>query len=194
MEGLALRLIPVKTPSDKSLSIYGSGKVAKDIVYDNVMTKWKWGNFDKVETHINTSYGAEIQAMKVVMMRTAQEFMNKGNKQKALDLSKQYFKSFPNFNFTYDDSVTPFINIMVAAGETEEAKKHLRILANETSQKMTFYNSLADDNFGSFKQDFGYTMRAVSEILEVAGRVNDPEFEKEIMDLVGDFDIRKLQG
>ena len=194
MEGLALRLIPVKTRSDQTLSIYGSGKVKTEKVYDNIMNKWAWGNFDKEECFITSSYAAELQAMKVIMMRSAQEMYNKGEIQKALDMSRQYFKSFPHFNFPYDDSVTPFINVMIKTSAYDEAKQHLRILANESAQKLNFYNSLSDEDFNSFRQDFGYTLRAVSEVLEMSKRVQDPDFASEMDGLLGEFDLRKLKG
>ncbi|MEZ4949129.1 MAG: hypothetical protein R2784_07055 [Saprospiraceae bacterium] len=45
LEGLALRVVPLKNPSDKRYSVMGNGKVATDIFYDNVENKFNWGNF-----------------------------------------------------------------------------------------------------------------------------------------------------
>ena len=194
LEGLALRVIPERNKGAKNLSIYGSGKVASDKLYENVMNKWAWGNFDKEETFIEDSYGAELQAMRIVMMRAANEFAKKGDDKKAANLAKKYFEAFPHFNFTYDESITPFLNVLVSTGEYEEAKKHTRILANELAQRMKFYDSLDEDDFQSFKQDFQYGVGGIKDVMDVAKKVNDSEFLGEMNALVGQFDVRSIKN
>ncbi|MCC6410655.1 MAG: DUF2723 domain-containing protein, partial [Saprospiraceae bacterium] len=48
LEGLALRLVPIKTKSSMNqYGIVGAGRVDTDIAFKNIMEKWQWGNFDK---------------------------------------------------------------------------------------------------------------------------------------------------
>ena len=137
------------------------------------MTKWKWGNFDQRETFVDESYGAEIQAMKMVMMRTCDELMTEGKVDKASNLAKQYFSSFPHFNFPYDESIISFIEVIGSSGDTEEAKKHLAILGEETRQKLVFYESLDDDDVPSFSQEWAYAVRSISGIISTARDLGD---------------------
>jgi len=195
LEGLGLRLLPIKVPSDGSLQIYGSGRVATDKIYENVMEKWRWGNFDKHDTHISTSYGAEIQAMKIIMMRAADDMVRNGETEKAAALAQQYFDAFPHFNFPYDDSVVPFIRTLTAGGKKDEARKHLEILAEETLQNITFYESLDEEDFeAGFQQDYGYAIRSVASILDETRRIGDPELTQKINDMLGRYDISQLQN
>jgi len=193
LEGLGLRVIPEMNPSIKGLSIYGSGKVEKTKAYDNIMNKWTWGNFDKVETFIDDSYAAELQAMRIVMMRTAQELLDDGENQKAIDIAKKYFEGFPHFNFPYEEQIAPFIEILIDAGDVEAGKKHCRILAEELAQRIHFYDSLDDADFTSYKQDFGYALKGVSDVIEFSRKVNDPEFRQEMEQLVGEYDMSKMK-
>ena len=175
MEGLGLRIIPVRSRSVQGLSIYGSGRVATDKAYDNIVNKWKWGNLDKKDAFVDESYAAELQAMKIVMMRTAQDLADKGQTQKAVDLSVEYLNAFPHFNFAYDESIVPFIEIIAKYGDKELAKKHLEILAEETRQKLNFYISLDDDELPSFMTELQYSMRGASEIQATAQIIGDQE-------------------
>lgn len=186
MEGLGLRISPTKVRSKSQLpSIYGFGDIDEDKVYNNVMTKWKWGNFDKQKLFVDKSYMAEVQAMKLVMLRAAIEFDIKGNKEKAAEMAKKYFEAFPNMNFPYDSGIMPFINVLVNAKDFEAAKKHLRILAEETRQYIVFYESQTDkDVFDSFRQDYEYRLGAIQDVLENAKKVEDPGFEKEMSDML----------
>ncbi len=193
MEGLGLRVVPVKSSSDRTLYIYGSGRVDAETVYDNVMTKWKWGNFDKEDTYVNTSYGAEVQAMKMVMLRASADFAERGEFEKAANMAEKYFEAFPNFNFPYDSSIFPFINILIKSNRMDSAKKHLRLFSEVTAQKLAFYDSLEEDAFNSFKDDFGYSMRGADDALRSLDKIKDPSFSAEIEKLLGDYDIQKMQ-
>ena len=193
MEGLGLRIIPVKSSSIRGLSIYGSGRVDTEKVYNNIMDKWAWGNFDKKECFIDASYAAEIQAMKITMMRTSQDLLEEGKKEKAGNLAAKYFEGFPHFNFPYDESVVPFIEVLHGVGRTEEAKKHLLILAEEIRQRLQFYDSLNEEDFNSFKTDYSYAIRAVSDVLAIAKRMGDNELQSKFQTELGDYDISKMR-
>ncbi len=194
MEGLGLRVIPVKSRSVRELSIYGSGRVAEDKAYDNIMTKWRWGNFDTHETFIDESYAAEIQAMKIVMMRTCQDLMSARKDEKANAMAKQFFAAFPHMNFPYDDSVMPFIEILAETGDTDAAKEHLGILAEEIYQRLRFYDSLDEDDAESFRQPYGYALRGVSDILSLAPKLGDQAFADEVKGKLEQYDISKMRN
>ena len=193
LEGLALRLVPIKTKSDKTLAIYGSGRADLDAIHNNVMTKWTWGNFDKKDLFVDKNYMAEVQAMKMALLRAAAGFSQRGDHTRAADMAKKYFEGFPHMNFAYDAGVVPFINVLVRAGEYEEAKKHLRILANESSQYMKFFESLSNDDMTSFEQDMGFYMRGITDVLRLSKDVQDPDFDKEIRDLLGSYSANSIK-
>jgi hypothetical protein len=186
MEGLSLRIIPVKTESDKNISIYGSGRVASDILYDNVMNKWKWGNFDKLDLFVDASYAAEIQAMRMAIMRASADLISKGEIEKGIALTDKYFEAFPNMNFEYDDSIYPLIRNYVRSKEYEKAKKHMRILAENAEQWVNFVMSIDPDvKEASFEKQYIFSLRAANNILNDAKRMEDPAFLKEMEDKIG---------
>lgn len=196
MEGLGLRLVPFKNPSSPDMpGLYGSGRISLDKAYDNIMNKWKWGNFDKVDTYIDGSYGAELTAMKVVMLRLATRLSEAGDNERAAKVAKQYFDAFPHFNFTYDASVIPFINVLIRSKEMEEAKKHIRILAESSRQNMKFYESIDPSVLdSSFKQDLSFDMRAINDLLALSAQLGDPDFAKEIKDQLGEYSLSNVRN
>ena len=187
-EGLALRVVPIKTPSDRSLSIYGSGRVATDKVYDNIMNKFEWGNFDKKKLFVNDSYKAAIQAHRMIMTRTVETLLDEGKASQAIDLTDKYFEVFPHMNFPYDATVVPFINTYVLTRQFDSAKEHLRILAFETKDWLDFYQSIDPDIVqSSFSNDFSRRQNAVSNALKMANNIGDEAFKAEIENLLGAF-------
>ncbi len=188
LEGMALRIVPVKTKSDPGLYIYGAGEVNLDTSYNIIMNKFRWGNFDKVDQFVDHSYAPSIQAMRMIMMRNALSWQSIGQNEKAIAIANKYFEAFPNMNFQYDVRIMPFIQVLIDAGDVESAKKHMRILATETVDMLQFYDSLSPDELNKgFSQDKSLSMSAVREIIERSKTMNDPEFLKEMETLMSKY-------
>ncbi|MDX1406932.1 MAG: DUF2723 domain-containing protein, partial [Saprospiraceae bacterium] len=194
LEGLGLRIIPVRTPSNRQFYIYGSGRVDTEEVYDRVMNKWRWGNFDKERLFVDNSYGASIQAHKMIIWRTSQELLNKGELDKVVDLTDKYFEAFPHMNFPYDARTLVHIDFYMKAGKNEKAKEHLRILAPEMADFMEFYDSLSPDDLqAGFENDYALTVQAVQQILNMANQMNDPAFAQEMQEVLGSYALQQVK-
>ena len=190
LEGLGLRIVPVKSQSEQGLYVYGYGRVATDEVYDRVMNKWKWGNFDTHETFIDRSYGPSIQSMRVVILRAARTLNDTGQKDKAIQMIEKYLAVFPNFNFPYDWNTMQMLNVMVEAGGYEKAKPHLEMLAKETLDYLVFFNSLDADftgNGGDFEQDYALAMNTKDLLIRSAKTQKDEDFAKQLEEMFADF-------
>ncbi len=181
LEGLNLRVVPSRTRSDRSMAIYGSGTVATDRAYNNIMTKWKWGNFDKVDTHVDRSYMAEVQAMKFTMLRTAMGLLNEGDKQKAADIINKYFEGFPNMNFRYDAGISPFLNVLIQAEDFDSAKKQINTLVEELNQEADFLLSLDTDDLSSFSTEVDMTLQGMSEVRSLCSGMKDEAYSEETL-------------
>ncbi len=188
MEGLALRITPVFTPSDRSLSIYGSGRMDVEKSYEAVMNKYKWGNFDQKKLYVDHAYGPSVQGLRMMMMRLGSILEAQGDTARSAEVAMRYFKSFPNMNFQYDIRVMPFIQMLISGGKLEEAKANMKILAEETADMMKFYDSLSpDDLASSFQQDKAFTLSGVKEIISILPQLKDAAFEEEIKKLLAKY-------
>ncbi|MCB0643480.1 MAG: DUF2723 domain-containing protein, partial [Phaeodactylibacter sp.] len=194
MEGLGLRILPVKTPINNERrqygQVYGAGRVAVNKVYDRVMNKFAWGNFDKMKLYVDRSYGPSIQSLHILMLRTAEALARQGDTERAVALCEKYLEAFPDMNFPYDYRTMRLLEVMVVSGAYEKAKPHLEILADETLEHLRFYNSLSQDDLeAGFAQDFGLAMRTKDDLLAAAKRGGDKEFEDQLNAMFAEFNI-----
>ncbi len=194
LEGLSLRIVPVKSSPEKQYGIMGNGRVNEEAVYNNIMNKYKWGNFDKKELFVDRSYGPSIQSHRVAILRTAQSMVRKGDKKRAVDLIQKYFEAFPNMNFRYDYNAFYMISLLAEAGAVEEAKPHLEILAKETADHLNFYYSLDTDDLKSFGQDFAITDRTKDDILDITKKMKDDELLAKFQGMFAEYNIDKLRN
>ncbi|MEM9916478.1 MAG: DUF2723 domain-containing protein [Bacteroidota bacterium] len=195
LEGLALRLVPVKSKGDPIYGMIGNGRVNTDKYYDNFMTKFKWGNFDKMKLFVDNSYGPTIQTTRFGALRTARTMLDRGDKDRAVELVDKYFEAFPHMNFPYDANTILFINIYAQAGDMENVKKHMRILAKETADQLEFIESLGSYRELGYDNAYSNFMRAREDMTRLSKDIiKDEAFDKELNDLLGKFASESLQG
>ncbi|TVR87375.1 MAG: DUF2723 domain-containing protein [Saprospirales bacterium] len=188
LEGLGLRLVPIRSQSDPTLGIYGSGRVNTDASHERFTERFRFGNFDKKNLFVDRSYQPSVQAHRLTMMRTGITLLEEGRDEMAADIGRTFLNGFPNKNFTFDPSVIPFIQMLVSGGDLDEAKRHTRTLAEVTREYMLFFESLdpSDLNVG-WSRDRNHYMRGIRQMDEVLAEIGDEEFEAEILALIDEF-------
>jgi len=192
LEGLALRVVPKKTTTQQNL-IYFYGDIDTEKMYENVTTKWRWGNMDTKELYVTSSYNATLQAQKLTLSRLVRELMLEGKSQKASNIASLYFTAFPHMNFKYDSYVSQFIEAFMSNGDTDLAKQHIRLLAREMQDYMEFYTSLSPSDLeNGFRDDYRFDLRAVGDALQLTRQINDPAFTQEINQLIGPYQSTNL--
>jgi hypothetical protein len=178
LEGLGLRIVPVRSEGENIYGMIGLGRVNKDAYYENVMEKFRWGNFDKEDLFVDNSYMPSIQSLQLGMRRVSFELLRDGDKDKAMALVDRYFESFPHKNFPYDYRTMMMLDVLYQANEYQKAKPHMEILASETLDYLEYYSSIIDNkNFqASFGDQYSLRNRDMERLLEEAQRQNDTEF------------------
>lgn len=188
LEGLALRFTPVRAPSQREYGMLGSGRVDAQRTYDIVMNKWAWGNFDKADTYVSSSYGPSVQSMQLTIRRAALQLVAEGQKDKAVALVDKYFESFPHKNFTYDYRTMYMLTVYFQADAYEKAKPHMEILARQLSDNLNYYYSLDDATLeASFGSDVRASTQAAQALIMEATDAKDEAFLKKLRDLLGAY-------
>jgi hypothetical protein len=188
LEGLGLRITPVRGASDPTYGLIGSGRVATEIFYKNVMEKFRWGNFDKEETFIDNSYMPSLQSMQLGMRRAAGELLREGKKDKAIALTDKYFEAFPGKNFPYDYRSYYMLDVFVEAGVYKKAKPIMEVLAKNTLDLMRFYTSISPEILtSSFQFDYDMAQRTMNKLIEDAKRADDKDFQSKLEAMFGPY-------
>jgi len=195
LEGLGLRLVPTKYPTDPNYGIIGSGKVDAEKIYENVTKKFKWGNFDKEPTFINKSYEPSVQSLQLVILRGALELLNQGDKKRSLELVDLYFSKFPDFNFRYNYRTHFLIDVYLKAGEYKKAKPVIEKLAENIRQDLLFYSGLEPEVLNlSYQEDYNLALRTVDILLQDASSNKDEAFLKKLQNTFAPFQVKPTDG
>ena len=197
LEGLALRLTPVKSPSDKTFGPVGAGRVDVDKVYDNITQKFAWGNFDQENLFVDPSYAPSVQMTQFVLIRTISEMLQNRDDQRAGVLAKLYFDAFPHYNFPFDANTLFPLRVLIQTGQEEEAKKHIRTLAGSLAQWRDFYASQRPELIspqGAFGRDYNQNAGTIAELeRQIFPLVKDKAFVAEVTKMLGGANVGASQ-
>lgn len=182
LEGLGLRVVPFRNAGDqRNYGIIGCGRVATDIAYDNIMTKWKWGNFDTERLFVDRSYMPSLQTMRVTMIRIARQLTMEKKNDKAVALADKYFTAFPEYNFAYDQFSALMADVYARAGDNVKAAAKIRDIAKATEQQLRFVASQTPEFQKGYAQDQQYAMGCAQTLLTTAANVmKDQALQKEL--------------
>ena len=188
LEGLALRLTPFKSRSERQYGPMGAGRVDVDRVYDNVVNKFQFGNFDELELFVDPSYTPSVQSMQFMLVRTMQAMLRQGDEARANELAKVYLQRFPHMNFGFNYNTMAPIQVLLQTGSDEEAKAHLRTLAESTGEWLAYYSSqparvLAEGT--PLSQELAQAEQTARAIQGTVRQIGDAAFSQEIDALLG---------
>jgi glycyl-tRNA synthetase beta subunit len=183
---MGLRLIPVKSRSDGRFGFLGSGRIAVDSMYNNIMTKFRWGNFDKEQLFVDRSYAPSVYSMRGAMIRLTTKLIEQGDNERAMNMADKCLEAYPNMNFPFDQQTIPLIRTYAQTGNFERGKKHILTLATEFADRMNFYNSLSKaDAIASFQSERQGIESGIAQLNQIIATSTDEELKKEVNAILG---------
>jgi len=147
LEGFAYRLVPLKTEAQDQID---AGRVASDIMYDNLMEKFEWGNFNDpdVYTDYTCRRTANVIRIRNKFARLADKLIQKGENEKAIQVLDRGMEITPHNQLPYGIWVLEVVDGYYKAGATEKANNLAEELAGITENELTYYFSMKEP-FGS---------------------------------------------
>lgn len=194
LEGLALRVTPVRGQSDPNFGIIGSGKVNTDDFYEKVTKKFRWGNFDKIETFIDKSYLPSVQSLQLTMRRAAGEMLKENKTDKAIAIADLYFKAFPHKNFPFDYRAYYMLDIYLEAKAYNKAKPYMEVIADETEKYMRYFSSMDPTNLAnSYQFEYDMAKRNMTKLMQDADANKDTAFFKKLQSRFEPYRVKVME-
>jgi len=187
LEGLALKLtVTQNRAGDPQLGLIGSGGINAEKSADLIMNKWAWGNFDKVKTHISSSYQPAIQSMQLVTLRTMNDLLQAGKTEEALAVGDKYFEAFPDMNFPFFYQTLLMLQPYFAANQAERVKPVIIQLAENTADRLDFYDSLEPEQQEiSYGGEIARGRAIVQSLLQQVRRPENAGMKAEVEQILG---------
>lgn len=188
LEGLAMRVVPIRSESNQSRGIFGLGRVDAEQVLKNAQEKYRWGGFDVKKLYVNEKYGPAIQSHRMVFMRAMEKFMTLGKTQKAVEMANVYFTGFPNMNFPFGYFSIPFIEPYLKVKDYERAEALISQTMENLSARLDFYESLdLAVRQSSFGRDYNVAQLGMRRLLGIISQLPDSDHKKQYMTTIQSY-------
>ena len=203
LEGAAYRVVPIKT--EESTTYYDFGRINTQILYDNLMNKFVWGNIKDPKVNIDHFHDNTIAVMKYrnTFLRLAEQLMQEASVesevigdsivneivdsskiQEAVKVLDKSLEEIPLYQVPADFFLLNYISIYYAANEKEKGNDLAWALAVDNAQTLRYIASLSPSRRKALETDERRSMQALQMLVDMANRNGEDAFSKEIQEMV----------
>jgi len=177
LQGLSYRLIPIKGESQGAMT----GMVNSDIMYDNIINKFRYTNLNNPKVYQDETCRRMMQNMKNNFNRLAATLINEGKQQKAIEVLTKLEQVMPMKIMGYTSQDVDNANLWYLAGNKEKGREVTKYAFESIKDNVDYYLSLPAQFFPSVNTDvqyaLGYDMR---NLLENLTKAKEDDLVKEI--------------
>lgn len=184
LEGFAYRIVPyVVKPEQGEI-----GEVEPDIMYNNFMTKFKWGRVNEPDVVIEENNRRQISIMDIRgnMTRLASALAAKGDTARAREVVNKCLELLPNDKVPYDYTMLPVVSTLYEVGLTEKADKVCRMMAEEYDNILYWLKYLKDNDFCE-QREINMSISILGYIAQDAMNFGSDDTAKYITDVYGRY-------
>ncbi len=173
LEGLTYRVVPVKTPSDERSG--SLGRVATDLMFENVTQKFKWGNMDTPdEIYLDENILRMTTNLRLQLSSLAEQLIAEGRKDDARTILDLSLAKMPHRNVPFDRIMMPTAEAYYAIGDTAKANALTDSVFTIMEQNLNWFMSLEGEAAEQVEREAGITHAVMRRLAEVAYTYNMP--------------------
>jgi tetratricopeptide (TPR) repeat protein len=150
LEGLAYRLVPIKTVNS---NVNLSGRVASDIMYDNMMNKFEWGNMDTEDIYMDENNIRMTTNLRLQFSNLANALIEEGDTDRAKNALDKSIHVMPDRTVPYSRVLLPTVEAYYELGEYERANGITDTLFSRYEDELDYYLTLDLDFATSVQED-----------------------------------------
>lgn len=160
LEGLTYHLVPITTKSKTPNLI---GRVGTEVMLDNVMNKFRWGNMDSPrDLYLDENILRMTTNLRLQLANLADALTEEDRKEEAIQVLDLAMEKMPEHNVPYDRIMVPIAEAYYKAGAMDKADALTARLFDVMEDNMDFYLSLEPE----FADKLGDDMAITHAVLE----------------------------
>lgn len=144
LEGLANRIVPKRT---------NGGSVNTDIMYDNMMHKFKFGNLKDTTLYLDETNTRMCLTMRRMFLQLAEALEQEGKRDSVKAVLDYCEEQIPEATVAYDYASLFFARMYYRAGDTAKADRIIEKLMVRNDQYLKWYGALAPSKRGTVSEN-----------------------------------------
>ncbi len=180
VEGFAYRLVPIKSDSRPHNMQFGS--VATDLMYDNLMNKFEYGNMNDPDIYIDENNSRMMTNIRNSFNRLASALVIEGKKDSAIAVLDRCQELIPNEIVQYGYFALELAETYFAAGDTEKGKAMVTTAFDAYNNELSYFFSLEPRirNTKDISEETQRELFYLQKMERMVRSAGDPELSKKI--------------
>ncbi len=170
LEGLTYRVVPVKSPNaNPNLQ----GRVATDIMYNNVTEKFLWGNMDTEGfIYLDENILRMTTNLRLQLSSLAEALIAEGRKEEARNILDLSLTKMPERNVPYDRILLPTVEAYYAIGDVAKGNELSERLFTIMEENLTYYTSLETKFLKQMEQEMAIAHAVMGRLMSETGKAD----------------------
>jgi len=173
LEGFAYRLVPYETKPKNGVF----GDINTDILYNNLMNKFKWGRIYEPDFNVDHYVDRVTKVMDIrgVFHRLASKLIEEHKNDSAKAVLNKIVHIMPDNKFPFDYFFVPIIEDYYKINMNKTADSLARITFNNYKEECEFYKSLSNDklNTEEIQRNLGLAYFTFGKLADITKNNND---------------------
>ncbi len=180
-EGFAYRMVPIKSSS--------KGRIDTDIMYDNLMNKYQWGNMNDPNVIIDHTISRTTRIVKIRdnFRDLAIQLAAEGDTVKAKEVLTRCDEIMPTSIFVPGIFDIDYANAYYTIGEYKKGDAFLREIIKVSTQELDFFYGLDKDLRARCEMELQFTMETYRRVLNSLMTHNREELFNEAQPKFNEF-------
>jgi hypothetical protein len=176
LEGLAYRLVPIKTASE-GISF---GKVNTKVMHKNVMEDFKWGNMENPKVYIDENNARMMMNIRNTFDRLAETLIKEGQTEKAVKVLDRCVELIPHKVVAYNYFSMMMAETYFKAGQPAKGKEIINTIMTDYKEQLDYYFKLKSPMRNSVDDEIQRILYFMREMSMICTRNKQPELLKEV--------------
>lgn len=188
INGLVYQLVPILNTQANDGTM---GRINTEILYDNVMNKFKWGGMDKPGVYLDETILRQTKNLRNLFYRLSNKLVEDGDTARAKKVLDKCFEVMPKENVPYDVFVVRLAEAAYAAGDVTRGNQLVKEVANMYADRYTYFSRFkAAGKAAQVKSEIDEAGQIMGYCMQVAEFHKQDALAKEIKAKMDGFQIQ----
>ena len=186
-DGIAYRIVPYKTGLKDidmdTISVGANLDVDTDILYENLMHKYRYGNLEQPGLYIDENAMRMTRGFRMLFGKLGRYLLEEGKKDKAKEVLDYGLKVIPDYNVPYDIlSTREIANVYFLLGDTIKAKKIYDVLVNNSLKALNWYSRFDKQKYLEISDEVMREFYYLKNLLPVYQQIDQQAYDAAVND------------
>lgn len=170
-DGIAYRIMPYEAVKYQG--------VDTDVLYDNLMNKYRWGNLTHPNLFIDANSHNMVRTFRSIFGILGLSLVDEGKKEMAKKAMDYCLEVIPEYNIPYEYYSTRYVAATYyAIGEIEKAKEIYDKMITSSLKNLNWYNRLKERDYLSAVPEVRRDLSYAQDILSFYKEIDSESFDK----------------